>query len=329
MTVLVTGGAGYIGSHMVWALLDRGEEPVVVDRLSNGIRSSIPQDIPFYQVDIADKDAMAKIMSEHNVDAIIHFAGSISVAESIKNPLEYYRNNTTNSQNLIEVALDQGIEHMVFSSTAAVYGTPLKTDPVIEETPLHPQSPYGHSKMMTERILTSTSTAHDSFNFAALRYFNVGGADPQSRTGQTTQGALSLIKVACETATGKRDHIQVYGTDYDTPDGTCIRDFIHVSDLVQAHLSALDQLRGRSKSMIANCGYGKGFSVLDVLKMVSEVAGKEINVQTASRRAGDIVSITANNNRIKTLTDWQEQHDDLSQIIRSAYEWEQGLANAS
>lgn len=329
MTVLVTGGAGYIGSHMVWALLDQGEDLVVVDRLSNGVRKSIPDDIPFYQVDIADKAAMSKIISEHNVDAIIHFAGSISVAESIANPLEYYRNNTMNSQYLIEVALEQGIEHMVFSSTAAVYGTPLKTDPVIEETPLHPQSPYGHSKMMTERILTDTSAANEAFNFAALRYFNVAGADPKGRTGQTTQGALSLIKVACETATGKRDHIQIYGTDYNTPDGTCIRDFIHVTDLVQAHLSALNQLRNKSKSMIANCGYGKGFSVLEVLKIVSDVAGKDINIQTASRRPGDIVSITANNNRIKTLTDWQEQHDDLEQIIRSAYNWEQGLAVAS
>lgn len=329
MTVLVTGGAGYIGSHMVWALLDQGEELVVVDRLSNGVRNSIPQDIPFYQVDIADKDAIAKIISDHNIDAIIHFAGSISVADSIENPLEYYRNNTMNSQNLIEVALDQGVEHMVFSSTAAVYGTPLKTDPVIEETPLHPQSPYGHSKMMTERILTDTSAANESFNFAALRYFNVAGADPKGRTGQTTQGALSLIKVACETAAGKREHIQIYGTDYDTPDGTCIRDFIHVTDLVQAHISALYQLRHKSKSMIANCGYGKGFSVLDVLKTVSQVAGKELNIQTASRRPGDIVSITANNNRIKTLTDWHEQHDDLEQIIQSAYSWEQGLTAAS
>lgn len=329
MTVLVTGGAGYIGSHMVWALLDQGEELIVVDRLSNGIRNSIPEDVPFYQTDIADKDAMTKIISEHKVDAILHFAGSISVSESILNPLDYYRNNTTNSQNLIEVALDQGIEHMVFSSTAAVYGTPLKTDPVIEETPLHPQSPYGHSKMMTERILTSTSAANEAFNFAALRYFNVAGADPKGRTGQTTQGASSLIKVACETAVGKRDHIQVYGTDYNTPDGTCIRDFIHVTDLVQAHLSALYQLRQKSKSMIANCGYGKGFSVLDVLETVSEVAGKQINIQTASRRVGDIISITANNNRIKTLTDWQEQHDDLKEIVQSAYDWEQKLALAS
>ena len=326
MPIMITGGAGYIGSHMMWALLDRGETPVIVDRLSSGFRWAIPPEVPFYQVDIADRDAIAKIIKEHKIDAIVHFAGSISVPESIANPLAYYKNNTINSQGLIQTALECGVEAMVFSSTAAVYGTPVSTKPVKEDIALRPQSPYGHSKLMTERMLMDTSDAHETFNYSALRYFNVAGADPKGRTGQSTKGALSLIKVACETAAGKRDHIEVFGTDYDTPDGTCIRDFIHVTDLVNAHLSALDKLRGEGGSMVANCGYGSGFSVMDVLRTVVEVAGKDIEIREAPRREGDIVSITADNSRIKSLTDWDAEFDDLEEIVKSSYDWEDRLS---
>ena len=326
MPIMITGGAGYIGSHMMWALLDRGETPVIVDRLSSGFRWAIPPEVPFYQVDIADRDAIAKIIKEHKIDAIVHFAGSISVPESIANPLAYYKNNTINSQGLIQTALECGVEAMVFSSTAAVYGTTASTKPVQEDIALRPQSPYGHSKLMTERMLMDTSDAHETFNYSALRYFNVAGADPKGRTGQSTKGALSLIKVACETAAGKRDHIEVFGTDYDTPDGTCIRDFIHVTDLVNAHLAALDKLRGEGDSMVANCGYGTGFSVMDVLRTVVEVAGKDIEIREAPRRAGDIVSITADNSLIKSLTDWNAEFDDLEEIVKSSYDWEDRLS---
>lgn len=326
MSIMITGGAGYIGSHMMWALLDRGETPVIVDRLSSGFKWTIPPEVPFYQLDIADRDAVAKIIKEHKIDAIVHFAGSISVPESIANPLSYYKNNTLNSHGLIQTALECGVEAIVFSSTAAVYGTPTSSKPVNEDIALRPQSPYGHSKLMTERMLQDTSDAHDSFNYSALRYFNVAGADPMGRTGQSTKGAMSLIKVACETATGKRDHINVFGTDYETPDGTCIRDFIHVSDLVNAHLAALDKLRGEGGSMVANCGYGKGFSVMDVLRTVVQVAGKEFEIRQASRRDGDIVSITADNSRIKSLTNWEAEHDDLEEIIKSSYDWEDRLS---
>ena len=327
MTVLITGGAGYIGSHMVWKLLDNGEVPVVIDRLSTGQRNSIPDDIPFYHTDIADQGVVKKILIDHKINSIMHFAGSISVPDSLKNPLSYYRNNTYNSQLLIESALENGIGAFIFSSTAAVYGTPIKTVPVIEETPLHPQSPYGFSKMMTERILADTSRTHENFNVASLRYFNVSGADPERRTGQSTKGAINLIKLACEAATGKRDFIEIYGTDYNTPDGTCIRDFIHVTDLVDAHYSALNKLRSENGSFTANCGYGKGFSVREVINMVREFSGKEFEVKESPRRTGDIVSITANNEKIKSLTDWQIRHDELSQIVGSSYEWEEKLAN--
>lgn len=326
MPIMITGGAGYIGSHMMWALLDRGETPVIVDRLSSGFRWAIPPEVPFYQVDIADRETIAKIIKEQKIDAIVHFAGSISVPESIANPLSYYKNNTINSQGLIQTALECDVEAMVFSSTAAVYGTPTSTKPVKEDIALRPQSPYGHSKLMTERMLMDTSNAHETFNYSALRYFNVAGADPQGRTGQSTKGAMSLIKVACETAAGKRDHIEVFGTDYDTPDGTCIRDFIHVTDLVNAHLAALDKLRGEGGSMVANCGYGKGFSVMDVLRTVVQVAGKEFEIRKAPRREGDIVSITADNSRIKSLTDWDAKHDDLEEIVKSSYDWEDRLS---
>ncbi len=326
MTVLITGGAGYIGSHMMWALLDRGQTPVIVDRLSSGYRWAIPPEVPFYEADIADKSTLDKIIKTHKIEAIIHFAGSISVSESTENPLLYYRNNTINSEGLIEVALQNGVESFVFSSTAAVYGTPIGTAPVVEDIPLNPQSPYGHSKLMTERMLKDTSIAHESFNYAALRYFNVAGADPKGRTGQSTKGAMSLIKVACEAASGKRDHIDVFGNDYNTPDGTCIRDYIHVTDLVNAHLAALDKLQNKSTSLVANCGYGKGFSVLEVLKAVTQVSGKEFEVKMADRRAGDIISITADNSCIKDQTDWTVEHDDLNEIVKTSYDWERYLS---
>jgi UDP-glucose 4-epimerase len=324
MTVLVSGGAGYIGSHMVWALLDAGEDVAVIDRLSTGFRWAIAPEAKFYQGDIADSVLHEQIFSENNIDAIIHFAGSIIVPESVADPLMYYENNTVKSRALIAAAVKYGVPHFVFSSTAAVYGTPQVAEPVLETTPLNPESPYGSSKLMTETMLRDTAKAHD-FTYTALRYFNVAGADPKGRTGQSTVGATHLIKVAGEAALGKRDHIDVFGTDYPTPDGTCVRDYIHVSDLANAHLKALERMRAGGGSMVANCGYGAGFSVLEVLETVKKVHGKPFDVRFAGRRAGDAVMIVANPGLAKQELKWEPQFDDLEFIVRTALDWEAHL----
>ncbi len=284
MSVLVTGGAGYIGSHMVWQLLDAGEDVVVVDNLTTGFGWAVAPEAKLVEGDCGDEALVGRLIAEHGVEAIIHFAGSIVVPESVADPLGYYLNNTVRARALIAAAVAGKVRNFIFSSTAAVYGTPA-VSPVGEDAPLHPESPYGRSKMMVEMMLADTAAAFD-FGFVALRYFNVAGADPAGRTGQSSKGATHLIKVAAETALGKRDGITVYGTDYPTPDGTCIRDYIHVSDLVAAHMDALRHLRGGGASLTANCGYGRGYSVLEVIDTVKRVSGKDFPVIERAATAG-------------------------------------------
>ena len=323
MSILVTGGAGYIGSHMVYALVDAGEPVVVLDNLSTGFRWAIPDQVPLVVGETGDAELVAKLLKQHEVDAIIHFAASIVVPESVAHPLMYYRNNTANSRTLIEAAVNGGVKHFIFSSTAAVYGNP-KTVPVAEDAPLAPMSPYGSSKLMTEIMLRDAGIAH-GLGHVILRYFNVAGADPKLRTGQSTKGATHLIKVAVETALGMRPRIEVFGTDYPTPDGTCIRDYIHVSDLVSAHSDALAYLRGGGASVTANCGYGRGFSVLEVLDTVKRVSGVEFPVTLSPRRPGDPARIVAASDRARAVLGWQPRLDDLSTIVTHALAWERKL----
>ena len=328
MTVLVTGGAGYIGSHMVWALLDAGEDVVVVDRLSTGFDWAVAPEAKLVRADIADTAVIAAIINAHDVDAIIHFAGSISVPDSMADPLGYYQNNTANSLALIRAAVANGVGKFVFSSTAAVYGTPDSDLPIAETAPTLPQSPYGASKLMTERMLADAAAAHD-FRYAALRYFNVSGADPLGRTGQSTVGASNLIKVATEAAKGKRDGIDVFGADYPTRDGTCVRDFIHVADLVGAHLDALSYLRAGGDSLIANCGYGRGYTVREVLDSVRRVSGRDFDIRLVGRRDGDIITSVADSTRARTVLGWRPRHDDIDEIVSSALAWEDALSRSN
>ena len=323
MSVLVTGGAGFIGSHMTHRLADLGEPAVVLDNLSTGFRWAIPGATPLIIGDIGDQDLLARVIDEHRVDAIIHFAGSIVVPESVANPLDYYLNNTVKSRALMATAVKKGVRHFIFSSTAAVYGAP-STMPVTEETPRDPISPYGSSKLMTETMLRDAAAAHD-FHYVALRYFNVAGADADGRTGQSTKGATHLIKVACETAQGKRSHLDVFGTDYPTPDGTCVRDYIHVSDLVKAHSDALDYLRSGGRSIAMNCGYSRGFSVLEVIEAVKRVSGRDFEVRLAGRRPGDPPEIVAASDLIRRTLCWEPELDDLDLIVRHALDWEARL----
>ena len=322
--VLVTGGAGYIGSHAVLALIDAGHCPVVVDNLTTGFRKAIPDGVPFHHGDIANEALVAKIIIEHHVEAIMHFAGSIIVPESVANPLKYYRNNTANSRSIIESAINGGVKHFIFSSTAATYGVP-KVSPVREDTPTLPINPYGLSKLMTEYMLRDVASAHD-FNYCALRYFNVAGADPQGRTGQSTAGATHLIKVAVEAALGKRGHVSVFGTDYDTKDGTGIRDYIHVSDLAAAHVIALENLfADPARNHTLNCGYGHGYSVLEVLDAVDRVTNLQIPRQFEGRRAGDPDALISDNGEIKKRFGWEPKYDDLDTIVSHALQWERKL----
>lgn len=324
MAVLVTGGAGFIGSHMVWELLDAGDDVVVLDRLSTGFEWAVAPEAKLVVGDIGDSALVQSIVAEHKIDAVIHFAGSIVVPESVADPLGYYENNTAKTRNLIEAAVKSGVPHFIFSSTAAVYGG-AGSEPVREDAPLHPESPYGRSKLMTEWMLQDAARAH-ALKFTILRYFNVAGADPKGRTGQSTPGATHLIKVACETALGKRQFMQVYGTDYATPDGTCLRDYIHVSDLVAAHRLALQRLRAGEDSLLANCGYGHGYSVLDVVDAVRRVHGAEFDVRLAERRPGDPAAIVANSERARRELGWQPKRDDLDAIVADALAWEDALS---
>src|SRR4051795_9337058 len=297
--VLVTGGAGYIGSHAVLALKDAGWHVAVIDDLSNGSREVVPQGVPFYQGSIAERVLVDSIIDQLHIGAIMHFAGSIVVPESVENPLKYYANNTVASQGLIEAAVDGGVKHILFSSTAAVYGAPERV-PIVEDDPKQPINPYGASKLMTERMLEDAAAAHP-FNFGALRYFNVAGADPQGRAGQIGKGSTHLIKVAVEAAVGKRDHVAVYGTDYPTPDGTCVRDYIHVSDLAAAHVAALERLIGApGQDLVMNCGYGHGLSVLEVLDAVDRHTNLPIKRVMEGRRAGDPPELVAANAKLRS-----------------------------
>jgi len=323
MSVLVTGGAGYIGSHMVHALADAAERVVVLDNLSTGFEWSIPSDAPLIIGESGDQDLVASVIAEHAVTAIIHFAGSIVVPESVADPLGYYRNNTVNSRSLIETAVQHGVHHFIFSSTAAVYGNPASV-PVAEDALLAPMSPYGSSKLMTEIMLRDAGLAHD-LKYVVLRYFNVAGADPALRTGQSTRGATHLIKVAVETALGRRPKMDVFGTDYPTPDGTCIRDYIHVADLVAAHSDALAYLRSGGASLTLNCGYGHGFSVLEVIDAVKQAAKVDFQVDLAPRRPGDPAQIVADSQRIRAALGWRPEHDGLDEIVAHALAWERKL----
>jgi len=324
MAVLVTGGAGYIGSHMVWELVDAGEEVVVLDRLSTGFEWAVAPEARLVVGDIADTALVASLIRDNGVTAIIHFAGSIVVPESVADPLGYYENNTCKSRALIETAVREKVPYFIFSSTAAVYGA-AGLEPVREDARLAPESPYGLSKLMTEWMLRDTAAAHD-IKYTALRYFNVAGADPKGRTGQSTPGATHLIKVASQTATGKRPSMQVFGTDYPTPDGTCVRDYIHVSDLAVAHRLALARLRDGGGSLVANCGYSHGYSVFEVIDSVKRVSGVDFEVTTRERRPGDAPSVIANSQLARSELGWSPKHDDLDGIVGDALSWERLLA---
>ncbi len=323
MTVLVTGGAGYIGSHMVLQLLDRGEKVVVLDNLSTGFRWAVPAGVPLVVGDFGDEDLVTELMTRHEFEAIIHFAAKIVVPDSVADPLGYYDNNTAKARVLLQCAVEAGIPHFIFSSTAAVYGEP-KTTPVREEDETSPINPYGRSKLMVEWMLQDTAAAHP-LTYVALRYFNVAGADPKGRTGQSTPNATHLIKVAVQSALGMRKGMDVFGVDYPTPDGSCVRDYIHVTDLVRAHVDALTHLRAGGKSWTCNVGYNKGYSVLEVIDTVKRISGADFDVRIVGRRPGDPAKIVASNERIRSLG-WKPEHDNLDEIVRQALDWERGLA---
>ena len=323
MAILVTGGAGYIGSHMVLALVDAGEDVVVLDDLSTGVRGAVSPRARLVVGDVADTPLVRRVIADHEVEEIIHFAAKIVVPDSVADPLGYYLSNTVKSRALLAAATEARVPRFVFSSTAAVYGMP-KENPVGEDAPALPISPYGSSKLMTEWMLRDTAVASD-FGYVALRYFNVAGADPAGRAGQSSPTATHLIKVAVELALGKRTQMEVFGTDYPTPDGTGVRDYIHVTDLVAAHLDALRHLRRGGANLVLNCGYGSGHSVLQVLAAVKRLAGVELNVKMGPRRAGDPAMLVARADRIRRELAWQPQYDDLETIVRHSLEWERKL----
>jgi len=323
MAVLITGGAGYIGSHMVLNQTDAGEKVVVLDNLTTGFDWAIDGRAIFESGNAGDIDLVRRLIDKHEITEIVHFAGSIVVPESVVDPLKYYANNTATSRNLIEAAVKSGVKHFIFSSTAAVYGM-TGLAPVVETTPLHPMSPYGRSKLMTEWMLEDVAAAHP-MTYGVLRYFNVAGADPQKRSGQSTPQATHLIKVACQTALGQREKMDIFGTDYDTPDGTCVRDYIHVTDLIAAHALLLKHLRNGGESTTLNCAYGQGYSVRQVVDTVRKVSGVDIRADEGPRRLGDPASITATGEKVRSLLGWVPQHDDLTEIVESAYAWERHL----
>ncbi|MDX9998575.1 MAG: UDP-glucose 4-epimerase GalE [Phenylobacterium sp.] len=324
MTVLITGGAGYIGSHMALSLIDAGEDVVILDNLSTGVRSQVPHGAHFVAGDVGDKDLVRGLLREHDVDAVLHFAASTVVPESVADPLSYYANNTVASRVLIEACVDTGIENFIFSSTAAVYGA--TSEAMVSETAAtHPESPYGRSKLMTEWMLEDASRA-SRLRHVSLRYFNVAGADPAGRTGQSTPNATHLIKRACQAAIGVVPHLAIFGADYPTPDGTGVRDYIHVTDLVSAHAVALQYLRAGGAPDTFNCGYGRGFSVREVARAVEQVVGAPLPVVEMPRRPGDCPAVVADNTKIRTRLGWTPEHDDLEMIVRTALDWERRLA---
>lgn len=319
--VLVTGGAGYIGSHVVLALVDAGWDVVVLDNLSTGFRDAVPDRSHFHRGDVADGASVEAIMRDHEIGAVLHFAGSVVVPDSVVDPLEYFRNNTAATRTLIASAVASDVRHFVFSSTAAVYGL-AKQCPISESAPLLPINPYGRSKLMSEQMLADVARAHP-MNFCALRYFNVAGADPRGRAGQSTKGATHLVKVAVEAALGKRDHVSIYGSDYDTDDGTGVRDYIHVSDLASAHLLALEKLIcDPEASLRLNCGYGRGTSVIEVLDALDDVLGTAIVRKFEPRRLGDPDRLVADPGLLIRTLGWQPEHDDVATMIEHALAWE-------
>lgn len=323
MAILVSGGAGYIGSHMVLELLDRGEKVVVLDDLSTGFWWAVPPEAIFVKGDMGDQALVERTIAEHGITEIAHFAARIVVPDSVSDPLGYYLNNTVKTRALLESAVRAGVRHVIFSSTAAVYGEP-PVSPVPEEIALNPINPYGRSKLMSEWMLADTARAH-GLSYVALRYFNVAGADPRGRSGQSSAGATHLIKVASQAALGQRAGLEIFGTDYPTPDGTCVRDYIHVTDLARAHLAALDHLRASGDSLTLNCGYGRGYSVKQVVEVVKKVSGVDFPVKLSPRRAGDPASLVAGADRIRSELGWQPQHDDLEEIVTQALAWEESL----
>ncbi len=323
MTVLVTGGAGYIGSHMVLELLEAGEKVVVLDNLSTGRRSAVPDEVELIVGDFGDEPLVSDLIARHEIDAIVHFAAKIVVPDSVVDPLGYYLNNTASARTLLGCVVAQKVKHFIFSSTAAVYGDPEK-NPVSEDESLKPVSPYGRSKLMVEWMLEDTAHAHD-LSYVVLRYFNVAGADPEGRTGQSFPNATHLIKVAVQAALGIRPGMEVFGADYPTPDGSCLRDYIQVTDLARAHMAALKYLRAGGGNLTCNCGYQRGYSVLEVIDAVKRISGVDFNVKISGRRAGDPGAIVAVNDKARNILGWRPVHDNLDEIIQQAYEWEKKL----
>ena len=325
MTVLVTGGAGYIGGHMALALVDSGERPIVVDNLSTGFAWAVPPGATLVVGDFGDEALIARLIEEHAIDAIAHFAAKIIVPESVSDPLAYYLNNVSKARNLIETSIKGGVKRFIFSSTAAVYGE-TGAEPVGEDATLHPVSPYGRSKLMVEWMLEDAGKAH-GLHSVVLRYFNVAGADPKGRMGQSGAASTHLIKRAVQTALGRHDALDVFGVDYPTRDGSCLRDYIQVSDLIEAHMAALKHLREGGESLTVNCGYGRGYSVLEVVDAVKKVSGVDFKVNIVGRRSGDPAAIIAKADRVRAELGWRPQHDDLAQIVEQALDWERRLHN--
>jgi UDP-glucose 4-epimerase len=323
MSILVTGGAGYIGSHMVLELVDAGEKVIVLDDLSTGFAAAVPEGVVLVRGDAGDRALLLRLIAEHDIEAIAHFAAKIVVPDSVADPLGYYLGNTVKSRNLIEAAVHGGVKQVIFSSTAAVYGNP-RENPVGEDAGPDPVSPYGRSKLMTEWMLEDAGRAH-GLRHVALRYFNVAGADPKGRAGQSTPRATHLIKAAVQVALGERPFLEVFGTDYPTKDGSCLRDYIQVTDLARAHLAALAHLRAGGDSLTLNCGYGSGFSVLEVVEVVKRISGVDFEVRLSPRREGDPAAIIAKADRIRAELGWTPQHDDLDAIVAQALAWEKRL----
>lgn len=320
MTVLVTGGAGYVGSHMVLALLDAGRDVVVIDDLSSGFRDAVPSPATLVEGDVGDVNLVTEVCRRHGVSAVIHMAASVSVPESIERPLDYYINNTGKFSLLLKAFSAAGVRRVIFSSTAAVYGIPDQL-PITETAALRPETPYGASKAFSERVLMDAAAAHE-LSYAILRYFNVAGADPAGRAGQRTRGATHLIKVAAEAATGKRPRLEIFGTDYPTADGSCIRDYIHVADLARAHVLALEHLEQGGESLLLNCGYGRGYSVREVVAAFEAETGQKVPVAESPRRAGDVSTVYAASEKLRSTLGWTPRHEDLADIVRSAVAFE-------
>ena len=326
MTILVTGGAGYIGGHMVLKLLDMGEQVVVIDDMSNGVPWAIPPGVPFILGEVGDYETVAQTIARYNVDTVIHFAGRLISPAYYKTPLVYYQQNTVASRTLLQAVTDFGIKRFIFSATAAVYGNP-KVNPVSEAAEIAPTGPYGSSKWMVEVMLRDTAEVSD-LKYAALRYFNVAGADPKGRYGQSTTKTTLLVQIAVQSALGVRNGIDIYGSDYPTIDGTCVRDYLHVSDLIDAHVAALEHLRAGGDSLTVNCGYGHGYSVMQVVEMAKKVSGNDFDVRMAPRRRGDAIEVVSDPSLIHRTLQWRPQWDDLEKIVTHAYAWEQKMMDS-